>query len=164
MCKCPARSPPFARPRGGRSGRGQSSGAAATWCSLLHARPPPPRHPRTLTKPLPPPLRSPPRTAPPPPLLALPCAHAPPHLRARSPPPPLAPPSIMNLRPRRAGLPQVIPQPELEAWLAKRVTFHSSNREALRTALKTYLNGGKAIVDAAGRVRCAGCVNVGRRY
>jgi hypothetical protein len=48
------------------------------------------------------------------------------------------------------GLPQVIPQPELEAWLAKRVTFHSSNREALRTALKTYLNGGKAIVDAAG--------------
>lgn len=78
-------------------------------------------------------------------------------LRPRSPapsrslaPPPLAPPSIMNLRPRRAGLPQVIPQPELEAWLAKRVTFHSSNREALRTALKTYLNGGKAIVDAAG--------------
>ncbi len=48
------------------------------------------------------------------------------------------------------GLPQVIPQPELEAWLAKRVTFHSSNREALRTALKTYLNGGKAVVDDAG--------------
>ena len=53
----------------------------------------------------------------------------------------------MNLRPRRAGLPQVIPQPELEGWLAKRLIFHSSNREALRTALKTYLNGGQAVVD-----------------
>jgi hypothetical protein len=32
------------------------------------------------------------------------------------------------------------------------MTFHSipSNREALRTALKTYLNGGKAVVDAPG--------------
>jgi|LakMenE18May11ns_1017448.scaffolds.fasta_scaffold8920879_1 hypothetical protein len=55
----------------------------------------------------------------------------------------------MNLRPRRAGLPQVIPQPELEGWLAKRLIFHSSNREALRTALKTYLNGGQAVVDDA---------------
>ena len=47
--------------------------------------PPPPRHPRTLTKPLPPPLRSPPRTAPP-------FARSP--LRPRSPAPSrsLAPP------------------------------------------------------------------------
>ena len=38
--------------------------------------------------------------------------------------------------------PQVILKPELEKVLAGRVKFHAEHREVLRTALKTYLNGG----------------------
>ena len=38
--------------------------------------------------------------------------------------------------------PQVIPKQELEKLLAGRVKFHAEHREVLRTAVKTYLNGG----------------------
>ena len=36
---------------------------------------------------------------------------------------------------------------ELEAWLAERVKYHAvpAHREALKTVLKTYLNGGKPV-------------------
>ena len=43
--------------------------------------------------------------------------------------------------------PQVIPTPELEKLLAGSVKYHAEHREALRTALKTYLNGGQAVQD-----------------
>ena len=149
VCNCPARSPPFARPKGVGQAVGRAVALPPPGARSFTLAPPHPAIPARSLNPFLHPCARPPARSPPP------FARSP--LRPRSPapsrslaPPPLAPPSIMNLRPRRAGLPQVIPQPELEAWLAKRVTFHSSNREALRTALKTYLNGGKAIVDAAG--------------
>ena len=50
-------------------------------------------------------------------------------------------------------LPQTIPKADLEKMLAIRVKFHAEHREALRTALKTYLNGGQAVIeDASGGV------------
>ena len=45
--------------------------------------------------------------------------------------------------------PQVIPKPELEKLLAGRVKFHAEHREVLRTALKTYLNGGMPVPEGA---------------
>ena len=45
--------------------------------------------------------------------------------------------------------PQVIPKPELEKLLAGRVKFHAEHREVLRTALKTYLNGGVPVPEGA---------------
>jgi hypothetical protein len=41
----------------------------------------------------------------------------------------------------------VITRPELEKWLADLVRFHAvpANREALKTALKTYLNKGRPV-------------------
>ena len=48
---------------------------------------------------------------------------------------------------------QVIPKLELEKLLAGRVKFHAEHQEALRTALKTYLNCGHAVIkDASGGV------------
>ena len=44
---------------------------------------------------------------------------------------------------------QVIPKPELEKLLAGRVKFHAEHREVLRTALKTYLNGGMPVPEGA---------------
>jgi hypothetical protein len=43
----------------------------------------------------------------------------------------------------------VITRPELEKWLADRVRFHNvpANREALKAALKTYLNKGVPVVE-----------------
>ena len=48
--------------------------------------------------------------------------------------------------------PQVIPKPELEKLLAGRVKFHAEHREVLRTALKTYLNGGVPVPEGAADV------------
>ena len=45
--------------------------------------------------------------------------------------------------------PQVIPKQELETFLAGRVKFHAEHREVLRTALKTYLNGGVPVPEGA---------------
>ena len=45
--------------------------------------------------------------------------------------------------------PQVIPKQELETLLAGRVKFHAEHREVLRTALKTYLNGGVPVPEGA---------------
>ena len=47
--------------------------------------------------------------------------------------------------------PQVIPKQELEKLLAGRVKFHAEHREALRTALKTYLNGSRPVLHGASR-------------
>ena len=47
--------------------------------------------------------------------------------------------------------PQVIPKPELENLLAGRVKLHAEHREVLRTALKTYLNGGTLVLEGASR-------------
>ena len=47
-------------------------------------------------------------------------------------------------------LPQVFPKAELEQHLAGRVKFHAEHREELRTALKTYLKKGQAVLDDAG--------------
>ena len=46
--------------------------------------------------------------------------------------------------------PQVIPKQELDSLLAGRVKFHAQHREVLRTALKTYLNGGVPVPEGAG--------------
>ena len=48
--------------------------------------------------------------------------------------------------------PQVIPKQELEKLLAGRVKFHAEHREVLRTALKTYLNGGVPVPEGAADV------------
>ena len=48
--------------------------------------------------------------------------------------------------------PQVIPKQELETFLAGRVKFHAEHREVLRTALKTYLNGGVPVPEGAADV------------
>ena len=48
--------------------------------------------------------------------------------------------------------PQVIPKPEREKLLAGRVKFHAEHREVLRTALKTYLNGGVPVPEGAADV------------
>ena len=45
--------------------------------------------------------------------------------------------------------PQVIPKPDLEKLLAGRVKFHAEHREVLKTALKTYLNGGVPVPEGA---------------
>ena len=45
--------------------------------------------------------------------------------------------------------PQVIPKQELDSLLAGRVKFHAQHREVLRTALKTYLNGGVPVPEGA---------------
>ena len=45
--------------------------------------------------------------------------------------------------------PQVIAKQELESFLAGRVKFHAEHREVLRTALKTYLNGGMPVPEGA---------------
>ena len=45
--------------------------------------------------------------------------------------------------------PQVILKPELEKLLAGRVKFHAEHREVLKTALKTYLNGGIPVPEGA---------------
>ncbi len=46
-------------------------------------------------------------------------------------------------------LQQVFPKVELEQYLAGSVKFHAYHCEALRTALKTYLNGSQAVPDVA---------------
>ena len=46
--------------------------------------------------------------------------------------------------------PQVIPKEELAKLLAGRVKFHAEHREELRTALKTYLNNGKPVIEDGG--------------
>ena len=46
--------------------------------------------------------------------------------------------------------PQVIPKQELEKLLAGSVKFHAQHREVLKTALKTYLNGGVPVPEGAG--------------
>ena len=46
--------------------------------------------------------------------------------------------------------PQVIPKDELDSLLANRVKFHAQHREVLKTALKTYLNGGVPVPEGAG--------------
>ena len=46
----------------------------------------------------------------------------------------------------------MIPKPELEKLLAGRVKFHAEHREVLRTALKTYLNGGVPVPEGAADV------------
>ena len=48
--------------------------------------------------------------------------------------------------------PQVIPKQELDSLLAGRVKFHAQHREVLRTALKTYLNGGVPVPEGAADV------------
>ena len=48
--------------------------------------------------------------------------------------------------------PQVIPKQELDSLLAGRVKFHAEHREVLRTALKTYLNGGVPVPEGAADV------------
>ena len=56
-------------------------------------------------------------------------------------------------------LPQKFPKPgpDLEKLLASRVKFHAEHREDLRTALKTYLNNGKPVIeDDSGGVAAAG--------
>ena len=45
--------------------------------------------------------------------------------------------------------PQVIPKPELDSLLAGRVKFHAQHQEVLKTALKTYLNGGVPVPEGA---------------
>ena len=45
--------------------------------------------------------------------------------------------------------PQVIPKQELKKLLAGSVKYHAEHREALRTALKTYLNGGRPVLEGA---------------
>ena len=47
--------------------------------------------------------------------------------------------------------PQVIPKVELEKLLAGCVTYHAEHREVLRTALKTYLNGGQPVPEGASK-------------
>ena len=47
-------------------------------------------------------------------------------------------------------LPQKFPKPDLEKLLASRVKFHAEHREDLRTALKTYLNNGKPVIEDGG--------------
>jgi hypothetical protein len=47
-------------------------------------------------------------------------------------------------------LQQVFAKVELEQHLAGQVKFHTEHREELRTALKTYLNKGQAVLDYAG--------------
>lgn len=44
---------------------------------------------------------------------------------------------------------QVIPRPDLEKWLADRVKFHTvpAHREALKAALKKYVNGGIPVME-----------------
>ena len=44
---------------------------------------------------------------------------------------------------------QVIPRPDLEKWLADRVKFHAvpAHREALKAALKKYVNGGTPVME-----------------
>ncbi len=42
---------------------------------------------------------------------------------------------------------QVFPKAEMENHLAGRLKYHAEHREALRTALKTYLNHGQAVPD-----------------
>ena len=54
-------------------------------------------------------------------------------------------------------LPQKFPKADLEKMLANRVKFHAEHREDLRTALKTYLNNGKPVIeDGSGGVAAAG--------
>ena len=48
--------------------------------------------------------------------------------------------------------PQVIPKDELDSLLANRVKFHAQHREVLKTALKTYLNGGVPVPEGAADV------------
>ena len=55
--------------------------------------------------------------------------------------------------------PQVIPKQELDSLLAGRVKFHAQHREVLRTALKTYLNGGVPVPEGAGGGSAAVVVN-----
>ena len=52
-------------------------------------------------------------------------------------------------------LQQVFPKAELEQHLAGQVKFHAEHREELRTALKTYLNKGQAVLDDAGAAAAA---------
>ena len=47
-------------------------------------------------------------------------------------------------------LPQKFPKAALENMLANRVKFHAEHREDLRTALKTYLNNGKPVIEDGG--------------
>jgi hypothetical protein len=47
-------------------------------------------------------------------------------------------------------LQQVFPKAELEQHLAGRLKFHAEHREALRTALKTYLNDDQPVPDDVG--------------
>jgi hypothetical protein len=44
-------------------------------------------------------------------------------------------------------LSQAFPKEELEQHLAGSLKFHAEHREALRTALKTYLNHGQPVPD-----------------
>ena len=55
--------------------------------------------------------------------------------------------------------PQVIPKQELDSLLAGSVKFHAQHREVLRTALKTYLNGGVPVPEGAGGGSAAVVVN-----
>jgi hypothetical protein len=55
--------------------------------------------------------------------------------------------------------PQVIPKQELDSLLAGRVKFHAQHREVLKTALKTYLNGGVPVPEGAGGGAAAVVVN-----
>ena len=50
----------------------------------------------------------------------------------------------------------MIPKQELDSLLAGRVKFHAQHREVLRTALKTYLNGGVPVPEGA----CGGSADV----
>ena len=42
---------------------------------------------------------------------------------------------------------QKFPKPDLEKLLASSVKFHAEHRDDLRTALKTYLNNGKPVIE-----------------
>ena len=45
----------------------------------------------------------------------------------------------------------MIPKQDLEKLLAGRVKFHAEHREVLRTALKTYLNGGIPVPEGSSK-------------
>ena len=53
----------------------------------------------------------------------------------------------------------MIPKQKLDSLLAGRVKFHAQHREVLRTALKTYLNGGVPVPEGAGGGSAAVGVN-----